>query len=74
MDNAGTGIMEEAILNANRINADVLAVDILMVLNFLGNPQTRETVTFRDILIPAFEIKKKQIGIESGSKTLFLEI
>lgn len=55
----GNGIMEEAIINAKRIDADVLSIDVIMVLNYLGKPWTREPVIFHDILIPSFEIKKE---------------
>lgn len=53
------GLLEEAILNAKRIEADVLATDILMVLNFMGKPWNRENVCFKGILIPNFELKKE---------------
>lgn len=54
-----TGLLEDAILNAKKVEADVLATDILVSLNYLGKPWTREAVTFRNILIPYFELKKE---------------
>lgn len=53
------GLIEDAILNAKRICADVLATDILIALNYLGKPWSRESVVFRNILIPTFELKKE---------------
>ncbi len=57
--NITKGLIEEAVLNANRIDADVLSVDILMVLNYQGLAWTGEPIVFNDILIPSMEIKKE---------------
>lgn len=54
-----TGLLEDAILNAKRAGADVLATDALVTLNYLGRAWTRESVVFSNILVPTFEIKKE---------------
>jgi NACHT domain-containing protein len=58
-DTINSGQLEEALLNAKRIEADVLAIDVLMALNYLGKPWNRESVTFKNVLIPCFELKKE---------------
>lgn len=53
------GLLEDAILNAKRASADVLATDALVSLNYLGKPWNRESVIFQNILIPTFELKRE---------------
>lgn len=73
-----SSVVEEAIVQAKKTGADVLAVDLLMALNYSGKPWTRESITFQNVLIPAFEIKKEidcsRIHFyETIFKELFLE-
>lgn len=64
------GVLEEAIIQALRNDFNVLASDILLVLNFLERSWTRESITFKDLVIPSFEIKK---GVDL-SRLKFYEI
>jgi hypothetical protein len=59
LGNLESSIVEESIVQAKKIGADVLAVDLLMTLNYSGKPWTRERITFQNVLIPTFEIKKE---------------
>jgi hypothetical protein len=59
IEDISSGVLEEAILNSKRNEADVLAVDIVMALNYIGKPWTRESVVFSDIIVPTFEIKNE---------------
>lgn len=57
--NNNVGLIEESLFHAKKIEAFVLATDILMCLNYLGVSWTRENIVFKDILVPYFEIKKE---------------
>lgn len=54
-----TKLIEDSIIQAKRVEAEVLAVDILMCLNYIGKSWGREKISFKDILIPRFDLNKE---------------
>lgn len=53
-----SGLLEDAILQAKKIDAEVLAIDVLMCLNLLAKPWTRESLILRGGLVPSFELMR----------------
>ena len=53
------GAMEAAAIKANEDNFQILAGDILLAMNYLNYPWSREKIEIKDVIVPYFELKRE---------------
>jgi hypothetical protein len=70
LEEVDQGLIEEAVMQAKKQDRDILAIDVLLCLNYLGKAWKREAVTFENVLITFFEIQKDA----DWSRVIFREV